>query len=322
MSKAIYETFIPKKFRPETERTIARADSIIAEYAEQGYDLTLRQLYYQFVARGLIENSQKSYNNLGTVVSDARLAGRLPWNRITDRTRNKQGGGGWTSPESIIQAAYQSYHIDLWAQQPHYVEVWVEKEALANVVERACTELNTPWFCCRGYVSQSEMYAAAQRFSGKISSGKRGFIIHLGDHDPSGIDMSRDIEERMNMFITGCASWREDFDSSDPDLLEVRRIALNMAQVQAYNPPPNPAKTTDARFASYAYAFGKESWELDALEPRTLEELIDAEVRQLIVPELWDAETLRQQREQASLRLTAERWHDIQTRLKQDEETA
>lgn len=312
----IYTTFITKRFRSGTEEIIRRADEIIEEYALQGYDLTLRQLYYQFVARGLIENSQKSYNSLGAIVSDARLAGRLPWNRITDRTRNVKGGGGWESPQRIIQAVHAQYHINLWETQPNYVEVWVEKEALANVVERACRDLNTPWFCCRGYVSQSEMYSAAQRLADNMQGGRGAHIIHLGDHDPSGIDMTRDIQERLNMFLTHDVNWRETYNENDEELVQMHRIALNMAQVREYNPPPNPAKTTDARFASYEYEYGNESWELDALEPRTLEQLIDAEVRGLIEPEAWEAAEARQQVEKDSLASAAARWQDVQAFLR------
>jgi hypothetical protein len=315
MSRPVYTLFVPKKFRPETEKTISMADAIIEEYAQQGYDLTLRQLYYQFVSRGLIENSQKAYNSLGATVSDARLAGKLPWNRITDRTRNVKGGGGWESPQSIIQAVHNQYHINLWDTQPNYVEVWVEKEALANVVERACEDLNTPWFCCRGYVSQSEMYAAAQRLENGMAGGRIAHIIHLGDHDPSGIDMTRDIEERLNMFLTGANDWREVCEPDDESLIRMHRIALNMRQVREYNPPPNPAKTTDARFASYEHEFGDKSWELDALEPRVLENLIDAQVRDLIEPDAWEIAETRQQAEKDSLASAAARWEDVQAFL-------
>ena len=315
MSDAIYTEFIAKRFRPSTERIIAQADSIIEEYAEQGYDLTLRQLYYQFVARGLVENSQKSYDSLGAIISDARLAGRIPWNRITDRTRNVKGGGGWDSPDQIIRSLGRQYHRDRWETQPNYVEVWVEKEALANVVQRACSSLNLRWFCCRGYVSQSEMYAAGQRFSKAEEKGKSIHVIHLGDHDPSGIDMSRDIEERVNMFVLGDAEWRA---SGDP-LVTIHRIALNMPQVREFNPPPNPAKTTDARFKTSEYEYGRESWELDALDPSTLEGLIDAEVRDLIEPNAWEASERLEKEEAQLLRAVSQRWADVRALLQGQE---
>jgi hypothetical protein len=74
-------------FRSASLSVIELANSIIAEYQAQGYDLTLRQLYYQFVARGIIPNSDAEYKKLGSVINDGRLAGLIDWDSITDRTR-------------------------------------------------------------------------------------------------------------------------------------------------------------------------------------------------------------------------------------------
>lgn len=312
MTDPVFIEYIPKNFGADRADKIHKANDIIEEYFAQGYDLTLRQLYYQFVARGYIENSQKSYNNLGNVISEARLAGLVPWNRITDRTRNVKGGGGYDSPAHLINSLRYYYRRNLWETQDTYVEVWVEKEALANVVERACGELNLPWFCCRGYVSQSEMYAASERFKG-AGAGKQTVIVHLGDHDPSGIDMTRDIEERVNMLLTGDANWRETYGSP---WVEVNRIALNMHQVRLYNPPPNPAKTTDARFTSYEAKHGDESWELDALEPDTLTDLIKQEVDQYIDRDAWDAALERQREETSQLVAVQRNWPAVQEFLR------
>lgn len=148
--------------------------------------------------------------------------------------------------------------------------MWVEKEALANVVGRVAEELDVPYFCCRGYVSQSEMWGAAQRFKRYQKAGKTCVLIHLGDHDPSGIDMSRDIQERLTLF------------GVDEEEFVFRRIALNRDQINLYNPPPNPAKITDSRSTSYINTFGNESWELDALEPKVLHDLITQNVSEFM----------------------------------------
>ena len=139
-----------------------------------------------------------------------------------------------------------------------------EKDALSEVVQKAAEPWDVTWFACRGYVSQSAMWRAAQRFE---ADGRDGVIIHLGDHDPSGIDMTRDIEDRM------CVTFGAN--------LEVRRIALNMDQVREFNPPPNPTKLTDSRSAAYVAKYGQESWELDALDPALLMGLIENEIADL-----------------------------------------
>src|SRR6266496_3406744 len=205
--------------REDSVTLVGLANEVCADYAGQGYDLTLRQLYYQLVARGHIANNQKSYKRLGDVINNARLAGLLDWQYIVDRTRNLAANGHWDSPEEVIRSAAGGYAIDKWADQPNYVEVWVEKEALAGVVGRSADQLDVAYFSCRGYVSQSEMYSAGARFRRKWKDGRVGYLVHLGDHDPSGIDMTRDIESRLVMFSGAGAP-------------EVRRIALNMDQVR------------------------------------------------------------------------------------------
>jgi len=178
------------KFQNKSLELIERVNSIISEYNAQGYELTLRQVYYQLVARGFIPNNERSYKNLGNLINDGRLAGLIDWYAIVDRTRNLRGNSHWSSPSSVIRSAEYSYMLDRWQNQPNYVEVWVEKDALIGIVSQICSKLDVPHFSCRGYTSQSEMWVAAQRFI-KQEHRESRTIIHLGDHDPSGIDMSR-----------------------------------------------------------------------------------------------------------------------------------
>ena len=265
------EFYRSKGFRRETLELIDTGNAIISEYVGMGYVLTLRQLYYQFVARAIIENSERSYKRLGKIVSDARLAGMMDWEAIEDRTRGVQEVNHWEHPRDIIYACAEQFRIDKWWDQPKHVEVWVEKEALAGVLHHVCRDLDVPFLSCRGYPSQSEMWRAGQRIKSKCASSS--VVIHLGDHDPSGIDMTRDIEERLWLF------------SGEP--VHVQRIALNMDQVEEYNPPPNPTKFTDSRAGDYVMRYGYSSWELDALEPQVLEQLTRDAVIAHRDEELW-----------------------------------
>lgn len=293
--------YVPKRFHPATLKTIEQANSIIAEYWKKGFDLTLRQLYYQFVSRDLIRNTQEEYKKLGNIINDARLAGLIDWNAITDRTRNLASLPHWDSPESIIQACAQQFRIDKWAEQEYYVECFVEKEALAGVVEHACNPLDVPFFSCRGYTSQSEMWVAGQRLEGKIDEGKTPIIIHLGDHDPSGIDMTRDIIDRLSLFMGG---------------VEVKRIALNIDQVYKYRPPPNPAKMTDTRFASYAERFGESCWELDALDPSLLSQLITDTILEYRDEDIWDKSVTVENEHKENISKVASNWKKVVQSLK------
>lgn len=243
---------------------VAQAREICHEYMQAGYDLTLRQLYYQFVSRGLIANTQRVYKNLGAVISKARMAGLLDWDYIVDRTRNLEELPHWGSAASILRSAADGFQLDRWKEQSCRVEVWIEKDALTGVIEGICNELDVPYFSCRGYTSQSEMWRAAQRHHDHHAMGQNTIVVHLGDHDPSGIDMTRDIQDRL---------WK--FEAYDT---EVNRIALNWNQIEEFNPPPNPTKLTDSRSDGYVSKFGHESWELDALEPSVMVGMVRDEV--------------------------------------------
>lgn len=304
MSKICY---VEHKFNAEGLKTIETANAILEEYAAQGYDLTLRQLYYQFVARGLIPNRDTEYKRLGSTINDARLAGLIDWNHITDRTRNLQQNNHWRTPNDIVAACAKQFQLDKWSDQDNYVEVWVEKDALVGVLDVACRPLDVAFFSCRGYTSQSEMWSAAMRLKSHYQAGQSVHIIHLGDHDPSGIDMTRDITERIEQFL------QHHIETADADdrLLNVHRIALNRDQVDQYNPPPNPAKITDSRATVYIAKNGPLSWELDALPPQVLTELITRHVLALCDEKQWNLRIMQENRARMFLALIADNWDHV-----------
>lgn len=287
-----------QNFRAASLEKIYIAEQICQEYARQGLPLTLRQLYYQFVARGYIPNKQTEYDNLGSLINDARLAGYIDWNHLEDRTRNVRSLGHWDSPADILDSAAHSFHVDMWEHQPVYLEVWIEKDALVGVIERACVDFDIPYFSCRGYTSQSEVWSAAKRIGSESIKGdevRDPHVIHLGDHDPSGIDMTRDIDDRLYLF-TSYHGWPTP---------EIHRIALNYDQVEQYDPPPNPAKLTDSRAAGYIAKHGYESWELDALSPTVIDELIRDQVEQFRDVDQWNADLAREESGKAAIRAMA-----------------
>ncbi len=275
-------------------RIVDAANDIITEYSSQGFVLTLRQLYYQFVARDFIENTERSYKRLGVIVSDGRLCGHIDWDAIEDRGRLVHEPQTWDSPAEIVQACADSYKINLWEGQKRKPEVWIEKEALLSVAQQACLPFRTPVFACKGYVSQSAMWDAGRnRLRGYVREGHVPVIIHLGDHDPSGIDMTRDIADRLSLFAQ--------------ETVDVQRVALNMDQVGHYEPPPNPAKVTDSRFREYQVNFGDESWELDALTPPTLVKIIQDKLVEYVDQRQWDAMEEREEEEREQLVEAAKR---------------
>jgi hypothetical protein len=297
--------YLDKNFSAKSLATIAQANEIARAYIAGGDSLTLRQLYYRFVAAGKIANKDTEYERLGSILNDARLAGLFDWTWITDRTRNIRGGDGMDEdPAEVVRGL--DFFAAIWQGQPERVEVWVEKDALVDVVGRAAGPLRTPYFSCRGYTSVSELWAAARRIEGYLSTEgvEHVTILHLGDHDPSGIDMTRDIRDRLGLFLEG--------DGFDPyGQLSIERIALNMEQVRQYNPPPNPAKLTDSRAVGYIGRFGASSWELDALEPQVLRTLISGQIRALVDDAKWQKRVKFEQENRATLAAFADHYEEL-----------
>jgi len=260
MSKQAYINYNPKG---KMQGLIEKANEIIAEYEAQGFTLTVRQVYYQFVSRDLVPNSLQSYNLVDRVLNKGRMGGLIDWWAIEDRTRRTYGNSHWDNPKQILDSCARSFRLDTRAGQPITVEVWIEKEALLGVVAPTCQELDVTYLPCKGYYSISAMWRAAQR----LKYDNNVVVLHLGDHDPSGLDMTRDIRDRLTLF--GC------------DNLKVKRIALTMAQVEELKPPPNFAKMSDSRYADYAEEYGDQSWELDALKPEYIANLIKKHVDEL-----------------------------------------
>lgn len=287
-------------FHASSLRIVEVCNRVIDEYTAQGFTLTLRQLYYQLVSRDIIPNRQKEYKRLGSIVNDARLAGLIDWNAIEDRTRSLRALSHWTTPQEIIASCAWQYKVDMWATQEYRPEVWIEKDALVGVIEGVCNEFDVPYFSCRGYTSQSEMWGASVRLKQYMRQKQTPIIFHLGDHDPSGKDMTRDIDDRLEMFMGG---------------VELKRLALNMHQVEQYTPPPNPAKTTDSRYAGYIAEFGQESWELDALEPAVIADLIRNAITGLIDPPAWKKVNNKVHRTRALLTKVASQWSALTKRL-------
>lgn len=269
------EAFIEKNFKPESLMMIAMVNQVLTEYEAQGFRLSLRQLYYQLVSRAIIENTVRSYKNLGNLVSNARQAGMIDWNMIEDRNRETVSLQHWTDPAEIIKAAANSFRIDKWANQPYHIEIMVEKDALSGVLEPVANELDIAITANKGYSSSSTMYEIGKRLAWHKKQGKQITILYLGDHDPSGIDMTRDVQERLETY--GRFHRRIDLD----------RLALNWDQIELWRPPENPAKESDSRFASYVLQYGESSWELDAVEPAQLANLVRDAVISRRDDDLW-----------------------------------
>lgn len=261
-------------FRADTLALIDYVNTIVDDYHAQGFTLSVRQIYYQLVARDLVPNTERSYKRVASIINDGRLAGMIDWDAIEDRGRDVILQTRWDSTGQILQAAAKGYHMDKWVGQDQRVFVIVEKAALQGVLEGVCRDWDVPLLAARGYPSVSVLRdMALEHLRGAKRQGQGLLILHLGDHDPSGIDMTRDLDDRLSMFAGH---------------LDLQRIALTRDQIDDQQPPPNPAKTTDSRFASYRAEHGDESWELDALQPQYLVDLVTEHIMSVVDVHTWE----------------------------------
>ena len=270
MSKLAYRN-IPN-FRDETKALLGKILSVVEDYGKQGYRLTLRQLYYQLVANAIFANVQKNYAKLSDLLGEARMCGLVDWDVIEDRIRIPKFPNEFANLLEGIDTLIDAYRLNRWEGQDNYIEVWVEKDALSGVLLPITQRYHVRLLVNRGYSSISAIHDAALRFL-EEQEEKNCFILYFGDHDPSGEDMVRDIYSRLNEF--GCN-------------IEVMKIALTIEQIQEYDPPPNPAKMSDPRSRDYIEKHGEESWELDALPPKVLNDLLVNSIEELLNKKLFD----------------------------------
>jgi len=221
--------------------------------------MTLRQLYYQLVSRQIIENNRGQYQAVSTALVGARKEGFIPWEWIEDRTRRPRKVNMWDDLSDFGDSVISSYRRDVWACQPRYLEVWLEKDALSGIFEDVLEPYGVTLNVGRGYDGWDSIHNAAERYG----TGETTTVLYFGDFDPSGEDMVRSLEERLFFF------------QSSP---EIRKVALTYDDITRYNLPPDFTKTGDTRREGFVAKYGDNAVELDALPYDVLRDRITREV--------------------------------------------
>ena len=242
------------------------------------------------MSRGAIDNTVKEYKNLSVTMTNARMAGLIDWDHIEDRSRNALMPSHWSGVSHILRDGAHSFRVDRWAGQRRHVEIWCEKDALTSVLEPLAHEYHVLLLPVRGYSSTTIAYEAALRFQAVFP--KEPLVFYLGDHDPSGVDMSRDLEARLSEMASGSH-------------VELRRLALNYGQVLDNNLPPNPTKSADSRTAGYAEAYGADCWELDALDPPALVSVVRDAIEAELDRDMYEARVAQEESVKVTLRTFA-----------------
>ena len=237
-----------------TKTAIQNLKQSLVDVVKEIQPATVRQIFYQMVSRGLIEKTEASYKNtVVRLLTDLRVEGALPFNWIADNTRWMRKPKTYSSLESAIKRTAEAYRRSVWDEQDVYVEVWLEKDALAGVLWDITAAWDVPLMVTRGYASVSYLYSAAETI---ITQNKPTYLYYFGDYDPSGIDIPRNVESRLREFA--------------PDAeIHFERVAVNRQQIEDLNLPTRPTKKTDSR----SKGFEGESVEVDAIPPDILREL-------------------------------------------------
>lgn len=312
---------------------VAHIVSIAKEYMNDGYVLTLRQLYYQLVARGVVPNHIKVYAKISSIKDDVVYSGLVDWKAFEDRGRIPSQAYYEHSVEGALERTINSYALDRQRGQENHIEVWTEKDAISSILKRATHTKTIRLVVNKGYSSSTAMYGAYERFLKAMAEGKKVKVLYFGDHDPSGIDMIRDIRDRIMFMLTngtqfedcdldqqmmdwwsesGYVYWdvaeMEGFEEvaklghdnlsevnyekygklyeagrrrmfiEEKEFFEVIPVGLTMDQINEFNPPPNPAKITDPRAKGYIAKFGQVSWEVDALKPAVMLDIVNTAI--------------------------------------------
>ena len=316
MSKQKFTDWNPQK---ATLDTLIEAVNIINTYSEKGYKLSLRQIYYQFVSHNLFpedrrwtwirdkskwvrdpdgtKNADPNYKWLGTIIGKGRLAGLIDWDVIEDRGRSTSSNPHWEHPGQAMQTIKNIFAIDKWENQEHRVFVLVEKDALSGVLEPVCRDLDVVFAATKGYSSLSHLHNIAGMIREYDDTEQSSVVLYFGDHDPSGMNMDDDLVTRLEMF----SNMRIDF----------QRIALTMPQIEIYNPPPDPAKMTDSRAKKYVSKYGPTSWELDALDPTVLGDLVEEHVLNWRDPQKWEEKVEEEEVMKEKLEYIADNWEEL-----------
>jgi hypothetical protein len=268
-------------------KVVELVNEILSQYT---MPLTLRQVFYRLVADYSYPNTSSAYTQLSKQLVEAREKGDIDETKIEDRSREFLGGDqGFDRLEEFLDyqineflSSPKYYYRKMWTEQPKFVIVWVEKDALSRIISSIAERYNVITAPSRGYASYTYIKQAIEN----LPVDKDIIILHFADHDPSGLDMTRDLQERFS-----------DYYSGD---VKVERVALTYNQVQTYHLSPNPTKTADPRAKEYVSQFGNQCWELDAIEPNELQRLVSESIEKHIDVEKWNKtlEEAKQERQE------------------------
>ena len=239
--------------KPRTN-TLRSWVGVLRVFDEVEPPMTVRQMFYQIETRGLVTKTEQGYRQVAYQLLTMRRLGIIPYHFIADNTRWQRKPKTYASLADYLRRMQEDYRRSLWAEQAAYVEIWIEKDALAGVVSEVTRRWDVPLMVTRGFPSDSFVYEAAQNIR---EMGKTAYLYYFGDFDPSGVCISNNLQQKLYQWVGGNAIFE--------------RVAVIAEQVKSLRLPTRPTKRTDTR----AKTWQGESVELDAIPPNKLREMVE-----------------------------------------------
>lgn len=252
----------PTKRGRRTKADMAAVRDALQQIVDEYDRMTVRQIYYQAVSRGVIDKTEVEYKStICRLLADMRRDGTIPYDKIADNTRWMRKPRTYSGLHDMLENTHRTYRRALWDEQDAYVEIWLEKEALAGVLVEITSKWDVPLMVTRGYPSISYVHSAAETIE---AQGKPAYLFYFGDHDPSGVDIDRCLEKQL----------RELTDAE----IHIERVAVTRQQIAEFELPTRPTKKSDSRSKNFV----GESVEVDAIDPETLCDICDSCIRRHI----------------------------------------
>lgn len=279
----IYDTSAIKRVRRSKQDLQTLLETITGILDAEPNQISIRHLYYRLVGLNVIEKTEAAYHQLCSHLSKWRRSGDIAWNNFSDHTRWHIRQKTFDSVQDALQNTLETYRRNLCDNQGVYLEVWVEKDAMASIVSDITKPFGVPLFVCRGFASLSSLYSAGETFKEAIEGGKKVIVYHLGDYDPSGTAAGESIVKAM----------RDDFNVE----IHFERIAVTPEQIEKHNLPTRPVKKTDKR----AKGWEGGCVELDTMKPADIQGIVHHAITQHINEREWETMQATEEMEKQTL---------------------
>lgn len=266
---------------------------------EREWPMTIRQIFYRLVSKGLIKNTKSDYQRVIRLMTIARNDGRIPFDWIVDRSRPVYNPPVFKDAQAYAETVKRSYRRDYWTSQPFHVELWCEKDTISGSIAGVTDELGVTVRVGRGFNSTTRAREIAAVLA---DTTKPKVILYCGDHDPSGRNAE---EEGLSRVL---AHYRCITGNSQARDVDLRRLAIHKEDIKKFNLPPLRVKDTDSRTPGFVRKYGHDCVELDALPPNELRGRIRVNITGLLDRVAWDRAIACEKVELASIVDTVGKW--------------